>query len=999
MNNIVKAVYPGDKIIINIWPHASNDAKQKTIKISKNTLFDIIWPGEISNGSKYSDLNYNYQFYHPQVLIWLKDIIENNTDKKIFVFSHHFLPHKCGNSPGIPKNASNYVYGYVYPNDDLVNVAAAGNSTYCNGANALTGMEFYFINKLNNEHKNVVFFSGHSHLTWSNMNDKDVAGTTNITSNKFRNCHIDNHDYNIVKPSDYESLIDDCKPFVYTRSSDTPKCESGYWVALPSLSKPTNSNYANSKLGDKNTLRANADITIMDVHQNGVKIKGYSLLRNNTNENTGKDNKYNVTYSNYDLNNPLIEKDLLLFGNDLGSYKYSVGLLSDLHLHEENNYHNSEGDENEWWYDADDLKKALEIFNSEYKNSTGHDISFICSCGDVTESYCTNDDPNDSTRVIKDPWPEHDAQEFYDVYRKSNHNNLKFYTALGNHDHMGIFNRRTGETTDSAYYSAVNDRINNIWLNKIQCFINSSSNLNYCNYSDTVSNRNKLNYWFEHNGDIYVIMSVDYGDDIWDAPGARQWSNRMIKSRTIIDANSSDQYIQAIKSYISNTDYTEESTYDPGKYNPSNVTWNSDISYIFNEAYNWTFYDNNWKAVSDNANSNEYIYFRIKNLTNRHILYNGKFSFIFKDNETSKKGYSSYRVATDYTLIKNDGRWPEGPAGNPNLYYTGHYYHGKTEDQPTNWIIKKGECSQIMKIPKFTDEGQDITTSIFAEDNNKFSFYMYASQLQSSSGDFKLHNVTLYVAKKDEQNHLLGKTLNDFKSNIDGKTVYTIEVGRVVNYIMTEEETLKEVNNKSYHEYLKSPTEKYLMPLNLYFWKFTSTTKTTKSSHNLGSVYFDIQLRNTTNTTIYIAGRVKFLPMKVIDSRVIYGMLYAQLKDWKSYASIAIAPGETITLNHNDLEFDPEDGGMKNTSVPKGTSWLELGVPASYINGGKLEPNELNIYTYVNDNGNKKWTNGAIKGTLTNHTDLIFNAGTSTNIELYTIDLTAPSNIVYWITP
>jgi len=43
------------------------------------------------------DAKYDFQYYSPDVLIWLKEIIEKNTDKKVFVFGHHFIPHKVGN--------------------------------------------------------------------------------------------------------------------------------------------------------------------------------------------------------------------------------------------------------------------------------------------------------------------------------------------------------------------------------------------------------------------------------------------------------------------------------------------------------------------------------------------------------------------------------------------------------------------------------------------------------------------------------------------------------------------------------------------------------------------------------------------------------------------------------------------------------------------------------------------------------------------------------------
>jgi hypothetical protein len=156
------------------------------------------------------DESYNYQYYSPNALIWLKEIIENNKDKKIYIFSHHFMPHRVGNSTGIPKNGD-WFYSVISP-DGEKETKESGIS-YNKGSNALTGIQFWFINKLMNLYKNVIWFSGHSHLSFS-------------TGSNF-----DNHDYKIVNPS----LKNE---YVYTKDNNNPVKNSAWCVALPSMSKP-----------------------------------------------------------------------------------------------------------------------------------------------------------------------------------------------------------------------------------------------------------------------------------------------------------------------------------------------------------------------------------------------------------------------------------------------------------------------------------------------------------------------------------------------------------------------------------------------------------------------------------------------------------------------------------------------------------------------------------------------------------------------------------------
>jgi hypothetical protein len=207
------------------------------------------------------DEPYNYQYYSPNSLIWLKELLENNKDKKIYVFTHHFMPNRVGNSNGLPKDGA-YRYSEISPAGELT---ADGINK---GSNTPTGITFWFLNKLCNLYKNVVWFSGHSHISWE------------------VDCHLDNHDYDIVSPSAMNK-------YVYTKATSIPKCDSAWSVSLPSLSKPRN-----IKGNQSERLYADAEISIMEVYEKGIKIKGYKVRKDNINV--------------YDASKPIVEKAILL---------------------------------------------------------------------------------------------------------------------------------------------------------------------------------------------------------------------------------------------------------------------------------------------------------------------------------------------------------------------------------------------------------------------------------------------------------------------------------------------------------------------------------------------------------------------------------------------------------------------------------------------------------------------------------------------------------------
>ena len=194
-----------------------------------------------------ADKLYDYQYYSPNSLIWLKEVIENNPDCKVYIFTHHFLPNRVGNGVGLPIDG-NWFYSDVHPSDEKD--PREGN-IYPVGSNAITGIEFWFLSKLLNEHRNVCLFSGHSHISWSS------------------GANFDNNSYPIVSPSNKNK-------YVYTKASDVRDGVSGWTVAMPSMSKPR-------QIVDGQSVRRyqDAEMGVMEIYERGVKIKGYRVRQDN----------------------------------------------------------------------------------------------------------------------------------------------------------------------------------------------------------------------------------------------------------------------------------------------------------------------------------------------------------------------------------------------------------------------------------------------------------------------------------------------------------------------------------------------------------------------------------------------------------------------------------------------------------------------------------------------------------------------------------------------
>lgn len=199
------------------------------------------------NYNRERETNFDYRFYEPEVLIWLQGLIEDNKGKRVFVNIHHPFPHKAGDSDGI------YSHLRVWP----VPANAAIKQRFYSGSNTLCGLEFWFLDKLNNENPHATFITGHTHREWT------------------EGVSVCKHDYQIRKPTGNEitPLVDDLNTLsnteydyrLYTRLSQEPCGNCGTCIGLPSVSKPMN--------GQGSTMYGGSQGGVLEVYEDGVMLR------------------------------------------------------------------------------------------------------------------------------------------------------------------------------------------------------------------------------------------------------------------------------------------------------------------------------------------------------------------------------------------------------------------------------------------------------------------------------------------------------------------------------------------------------------------------------------------------------------------------------------------------------------------------------------------------------------------------------------------------------
>lgn len=215
-----------------------------------------------------NESNFNFQYYLPEDLIWLENIIISNPTKRIFVFSHYFLPNKAG-----------------------------GGNKYVPGASTeLMGITFHFLNWLNNNNKNVTWFSGHSHISWMDNSSKGL--------------HWTNTNYDYIKPTaeDNATILTDYTNYMYSVTTgnkpynrDSANLASnektGWNIHLPSLSRP--------KATDKSDQMPACEAAVMYVYTDRVEIKKLGYTRNNS-----------TTYTSY--SNSIPDGTLTIYNDGTG---------------------------------------------------------------------------------------------------------------------------------------------------------------------------------------------------------------------------------------------------------------------------------------------------------------------------------------------------------------------------------------------------------------------------------------------------------------------------------------------------------------------------------------------------------------------------------------------------------------------------------------------------------------------------------------------------------
>ena len=280
-------------------------------------------PFAIEGGyNKEIDGNFDYQFYNSNTLLWLKDIIENNLDKHIFIFMHHGFTHKAGNGTSYNQigniDCSYFSERKIFPYDSHSSIMKSVDNS---GSNSLCGLQFYFLNNLNNKYKNVTWFSGHSCYSWK---EGESSFINQFSGDQYLN--FCNKDFNIYKPTgneyyqnpansntiskDYDERIysrypliikDDNKEIV--RYEDDPIGTSAWNIHIPSLSCPL-SRY-NKYEGTKGSEGA-----ILDIYPNGYRIRQILFKDDYT-----KDSKQNIfDYVTLNYINTVIGEKLILFG-------------------------------------------------------------------------------------------------------------------------------------------------------------------------------------------------------------------------------------------------------------------------------------------------------------------------------------------------------------------------------------------------------------------------------------------------------------------------------------------------------------------------------------------------------------------------------------------------------------------------------------------------------------------------------------------------------------
>jgi len=263
----ISADYGTDPNVDQCWrfDHAINLLDMNDAYAQQVESYVIQQENALGDPNKYSraaEYGFNYQIYDCRALLFLKKVLEDNyASKRIFVFSHHYFPHKAGN--GKSNAHVDGGTGYYCSKDHVRPFQSPMDYGSQCGSYDLCGVQFHFLNVLNRLYPKAVWFTGHSHFIWQ---DKD--------SDPFMNFCDGDFDYKKPTANDSATNYNGSSgvPAFYTRTSDDRVAKTAWNVHLPSLSRP-------KTLSTGQEMRKGnwSQGAVMEVYDDYVKIIGLSF--------------------------------------------------------------------------------------------------------------------------------------------------------------------------------------------------------------------------------------------------------------------------------------------------------------------------------------------------------------------------------------------------------------------------------------------------------------------------------------------------------------------------------------------------------------------------------------------------------------------------------------------------------------------------------------------------------------------------------------------------
>lgn len=204
--------YPTNNPYTTYFFDSSNPTNLNITSSSNSNSFYFLKPLESDSTKQdvfvFFSLDYNKNdsnsdgstYYSSASITWLSTLLEQYKNNRVFLFTHLFFWKKAGNCNE-----------YYYPGNH--------SSQY-----VLFGDQYTTLNNLNNQYKNVIWFTGHSHYKWD-YQPQDTKGTNGPT----KRCNVCNYDkdaqaycaYNVHIPSLARPLLNSLS---YSVDSTAAQC-------------------------------------------------------------------------------------------------------------------------------------------------------------------------------------------------------------------------------------------------------------------------------------------------------------------------------------------------------------------------------------------------------------------------------------------------------------------------------------------------------------------------------------------------------------------------------------------------------------------------------------------------------------------------------------------------------------------------------------------------------------------------------------------------------